>query len=53
MGYQRPDLSFPLKFFVAAGGEEIGGTVPRFPAPLDFGVRKLGASFDSFDHAVY
>jgi len=53
MRQQRPDSSLPLKLILAVGGEEICGTVPSFPTPLDFSVRKRGASFDSFDHAVY
>jgi hypothetical protein len=50
---QRPNHSLAFKFFFATGGEEIGGTVSHFPTPPYFSFRKLRASFDPFDHAVY
>ena len=51
--HEAANSSLPLKLILAAGGEEICGTVPILPTTFDFSIRKFGASFDSFDHAVY
>jgi hypothetical protein len=50
---QRNSVSLPLELLLTSGGEEVFRKVPCFPLLPNSGVRKLGPSFDCFDHAVY